>query len=72
MKRGVILNKILLEFDVISYRKKLIDMKNKAHQEYLRNKGTLEGMSFKSMENAFELAINEMESFATFENVKIE
>ena len=64
------MNKILLKFDAISYRKKLIDMKNKAHQEYLRNKGTLDGMSFESMKNAFELAINEMDAFATFENAK--
>lgn len=64
------MSKMLLEFDAVSYRKKLIDMKEKANQEYLINKGTLEGMSWQSMRNAFELAINEMDTFATFENVK--
>lgn len=61
--------KVLVDFDVISYRKHLIELKNKANQEFLKHKGTIEGMSWESMRNGFDIALQRMEEFATFENV---
>lgn len=63
------MGKILVDFDAISYRNHLIDMKNQANKEYLKHKGTLTGMSWESMRNAFDIALERMEEFATFEKV---
>ena len=63
------MGKVLVDFDAISYRNHLIGMKNQAHQEYLKHKGTLTAMSWESIRNAFGLALERMEEFATFEKV---
>ena len=59
--------KTLVDFDVISYRKHLIGLKNMANQQYLDHKGTIEGASWASMKNAFQLALDSMEKYASFE-----
>ena len=61
--------KVLVDFDTISYRKHLIELKNQADQEFLKYKGTIEGMCWESMRNGFDIALERMEEFATFENV---
>ena len=63
------MGKVLLEFNAVAYRKRLIELKRKADYECLRSKGTLIGMSWESMRNAFDIALDSMEDFATFENV---
>lgn len=62
------MSKVLTDFDAISYRNHLIWLKDCAQKEYLKNKGTLDGMSWESMRNAFEVALERMEAFATFES----
>ncbi len=63
------MRKVLVDFDVISYRNLLISLKKQADHEYLKNKGTLTGMSYESMRNAFDIALDSMEDFAVFERV---
>lgn len=63
------MEKVLVDFDAISYRNRLLDLKKQADYEYLRNKGTLTGMSWESMRNAFDIALDTMEDFAVFEKV---
>lgn len=59
--------KTLVDFDVISYRKHLIRLRDMANQEYLDHKGTIEGASWASMKNAFQLALDIMEKYSSFE-----
>lgn len=60
--------KTLVDFNVIAYRKRLIRLKkDMANQEYLNHKGTIGGASWASMKNAFQLALDIMEKYSSFE-----
>lgn len=60
------MSKILTDFDAIAYRNRIEELKTETEQEYLKQKGTIKGVSWESMKNAFEIALQEMENFATF------
>lgn len=59
--------KKVADFDVIGYRKYLMYKRNACHKEYMLNKGTLAGMSYESMRNALDIALDGMERYVTFE-----
>lgn len=64
----------MVDFDAIGFRNMLIQMKKDTNEQHLRyNAGSLgdkmTAMSYKSMSNAFDIALEKMEDFATFENV---
>lgn len=68
------MGKVLVDFDAIGFRNILMQMKKDTHEQYLKyNTGSLvdkmTAMSYKSMSNAFEIALEKMEDFATFEKV---
>lgn len=68
------MGKVLVDFDAIGFRNMLIQMKKDTNEQYLRyNAGSLgdkmTAMSYKSMSNAFDIALEKMEDFATFEKV---
>lgn len=68
------MKKVLVDFDAIGFRNMLIQIKEDAHRQYLRyNAGSLgdkiTASSYKSMSNAFEIALEKMEDFAIFEKV---
>lgn len=62
--------KTLVDFNVIAYRKRLIKMKNAANEEYLNHKGTIEGMTYETMRNSFQLVLDVMEEYTSFEKVE--
>lgn len=68
------MGKVLVDFDAIGFRKKLQELKEDSHKEYLKyHEGSLgdrfTAMSFESMKNAFGIALDLMEQYAIFEKV---
>ena len=59
--------KKVVDFDVFGYRNYLIHKRDVYHKEYMLNKGTLAGMSYESMRNALDIALDGMERYVTFE-----
>lgn len=66
------MEKVFVDFDATAYRNRLIKLKNEAKIAYQKHKGTAEESCWRVMNEAFNIALREMENYASHTYTKRE